>query len=150
MIAFRDATEADLPAILALLRDDPLGAAREAAGDLAPYRAAFARIRASSDQQLVVGVDDAGAVVATCQLSILPGLSNAGRIRGQIEAVRVAAALRSQGIGAALMAEAEARLRAAGCGVLQLTTDRSRTRAHAFYEALGFTATHIGYKRTLT
>ncbi|MEI4471004.1 GNAT family N-acetyltransferase [Frigidibacter sp. MR17.24] len=150
MIRFRDATEADLTAILALLRDDTLGAAREAAGDLAPYRAAFARIAAAPDQQLVVGEDAAGAIVATCQLSVLPGLSNAGRIRGQIEAVRVASHLRSQGIGAALMAEAERRLRAAGCGVMQLTTDRSRTRAHAFYEGLGFTATHIGYKRTLT
>lgn len=148
-LRFREATLADLPAILALLRDDPLGAAREpAALDLAPYAAAFARIAASAEQQLIVGERD-GQILATCQLAVLPGLSNRGRVRGQVEAVRVAADQRSQGIGAALMAEAEARLRAAGCGVIQLTTHRSRARAHAFYERLGFTASHIGYKRDL-
>lgn len=137
-----------MAAIVALLADDPLGAAREA-GTLAPYEAAFARIVASDAMHLIVG-EQAGRVVATYQLAIMPGLSNAGRTRATLEAVRVAAELRSQGIGGQLIADAEARARAAGAGLLQLTTHKSRARAHAFYDRLGFTPSHIGYKRDLT
>jgi len=32
---------------------------------------------------------------------------------------------------------------------VQLTTDRSRADAHRFYDRLGFTASHIGYKLAL-
>ncbi len=147
-VTFRPARLEDVPAIVALLADDPLGAARESA-TLAPYEAAFARIAASADMHLIVG-ERQGRVVATYQLAIMPGLSNAGRTRATLEAVRVAAELRSQGVGALLVADAEARARAAGAGILQLTTHKSRSRAHAFYDRLGFTPSHIGYKRDLT
>jgi GNAT superfamily N-acetyltransferase len=33
-----------------------------------------------------------------------------------------------------------------GCHMVQLTTDKSRPQAKAFYEALGFTASHEGMK----
>ena len=38
----------------------------------------------------------------------------------------------------------EARRR--GCALVQLTTDKSRTDAHRFYERLGFVASHEGMK----
>ncbi len=63
--------------------------------------------------------------------------------------MRVTADLRGQGIGAALMAECEARARAAGCGMIQLTTDRSRHDAHRFYERLGYQPSHVGMKKPL-
>ena len=47
------------------------------------------------------------------------------------------------------MADAEGRASAAGCRLLQLTTNKSRSTAQAFYTGLGFTASHIGYKRDL-
>ena len=146
-VTFRPATAADVPALVALLADDPLGAAREGT-DLSPYLAAFADIEAQPGQRLIVG-EHAGRIVATAQLTILPGLSRQGARRALVEAVRVVADLRSQGLGAALMAECEARARAAGASVLQLTTDKSRLRAHAFYDRLGFTPSHIGYKKPL-
>ena len=136
-----------MPALVAMLADDPLGQGREGA-DLAPYLAAFDEIAANPMHQLIVGELD-GRIVATCQLTILSGLSRQGAKRALVEAVRVAADLRSQGIGEALMAECEARARVAGAGVLQLTTDKSRLRAHAFYDRLGFSASHIGYKKPL-
>jgi hypothetical protein len=37
---------------------------------------------------------------------------------------------------------------AGGCGLVQLTTPQRRPDAHRFYEALGFRATHRGYKLT--
>ena len=144
---FRDATRADVPAIVALLADDPLGKGRESAA-AAAYLIAFDEIAANPAHQLIVG-EDRRRIIACAQLTILAGLSRGGARRGLIEAVRVAADLRSQGLGAALMAECEARARAAGCAALQLTTDSSRVRAHAFYARLGFAASHIGMKKPL-
>lgn len=146
-VTFRPATEADLPALVAMLADDILGRARETE-DMAPYRAAFAEIAADPRQHLIVA-EEGGRVVASCQLTILPGLSRRGARRALVEGVRVAADLRSTGIGAALMAEAEAMARAAGCSMIQLTTDRARSRAHAFYERLGYDQSHFGYKKSL-
>jgi GNAT superfamily N-acetyltransferase len=45
---------------------------------------------------------------------------------------------RRLGIGAALMAEAEAWARQQGCVVMRLRSSAARTRAHAFYEGLGY------------
>ncbi len=145
---FRDAHCRDVPAIVSLLSDDPLGQAREGA-ELKAYLDAFDRITANPMHQLIVAEDDAGRVVATCQLTVLDGLSRGGATRAVIEAVRVADDQRSNGIGAALMAECEHRARAAGAAILQLTTDKTRQRAHAFYDRLGFVPSHIGYKKRL-
>ncbi|GAB1480734.1 GNAT family N-acetyltransferase [Paracoccaceae bacterium] len=146
-VSFRLGRRDDVPALVAMLKDDPLGAARETS-DMAPYLAAYDAIAASPGQQLIVG-EVAGTIVATCQLTLLPGLSRQGATRALVEAVRVASALRSSGIGAALMAEAEARARAAGAVMIQLTTDKTRLRAHAFYDRLGYEQSHLGYKKAL-
>ncbi|MCE6950736.1 GNAT family N-acetyltransferase [Cereibacter sphaeroides] len=148
MITFREARREDVPAIVGLLADDLLGVGRETA-PLETYQAAFDQIAAAPGMLLIVGEID-GRVIGTYQLAILPGLSLGGTTRGLIEAVRVASDWRSQGFGALLMADAEARARAAGATLLQLTTHQSRERVHRFYERLGFTASHIGYKRALT
>lgn len=144
---FRIATRADVPAIVALLADDRLGKGRETAGPDA-YLAAFDAISANPMHQLIVG-ELGGQVMACAQLTLLHGLSRGGARRALVEAVRVAAPLRGQGYGAALMADCEARARAAGAAVLQLTTDRSRLDAHRFYERLGFEASHLGMKKVL-
>ena len=88
-------------------------------------------------------------VVATLQLTLLHHLSHRGAIRAQIESVRVARAFRGRGIGHQLMEWALARARDRGARVAQLSTDKSRVDAHRFYEALGFRATHEGYKLAL-
>jgi len=36
-----------------------------------------------------------------------------------------------------------------GCNIVQLTSDTDRTDAHRFYEQLGFTASHLGFKLSL-
>ncbi|MDZ4312342.1 MAG: GNAT family N-acetyltransferase [Cypionkella sp.] len=146
-VSFRDATRADVAALVAMLADDPLGQARES-GDIAPYLAAFDEIAANPMHQVIVG-EVGGRIVATCQLTILAGLSRQGAKRALVEAVRVVADLRGQKIGEALMAECEMRARAAGASVIQLTTDKTRLRAHGFYDRLGYTPSHIGYKKSL-
>jgi len=80
------------------------------------------------------------------QLTFIPGLSRRGAWRGQIESVRVCDAERGAGIGKQMFEWAISECRTRGCGLVQLTTDASRTSAHAFYERLGFRASHLGYK----
>lgn len=146
-VGFRAATRDDVAGIVALLREDPLGATREnAAPEI--YLAAFDAVAAEPGNAMVVGERE-GRVVACYQLTIISGLSRQGVRRAQIEAVRVSAALRGQGTGEALMRDAEHRARAAGCGLIQLTSDTSRERAHAFYRRLGYVASHVGFKRQL-
>jgi GNAT superfamily N-acetyltransferase len=146
-VILRRATEADLPAIVALLADDVLGAAREAPGDPA-YAAAFAAIEADPNQMLAVA-EEAGRVLGCLQLTFIPGLSRRGMWRGQIEGVRVAAGQRGTGLGRRMFEWAIAQCRARGCGLVQLTTDKARPDAHRFYESLGFVASHEGMKLAL-
>ena len=143
----RRATKPDLPQILQLLADDQLGSIRESADDSSPYELAFEAIDSDPAHLLLVG-ELGGDVVATFQLSFIPGLSRKGSWRAQIEAVRVAKRLRSQGTGALMMQWAIEHARERGCSLIQLTTDKSRPAAHRFYERLGFTASHEGMKLT--
>jgi ribosomal protein S18 acetylase RimI-like enzyme len=146
-VIFREARHADLPALIDLLADDALGRGREG-GAMGPYEAAFEAILAQPGQTIVVGEVE-GWIVAMCQLTILPGLAQKGQSRALIESVRTAAEMRGQGIGAALMAECEARARAAGATKLQLIAHQSRGRAHAFYERLGYQPSHLGFVKAL-
>ncbi len=144
-VAFRHAHRTDVPDIIALLIDDGLGKSRECA-DLDIYYAAFDALSAETGNTIVVGEQD-GQVIATYQLTIIAGLSLRALRRAQIESVRVASHLRGQGIGHLLMADAEGRAKSANCGLIQLTMNESRTQTARFYESLGFTPSHIGYKR---
>ena len=89
------------------------------------------------------------AVIGTLQFSRLPGLARDGMFRAVIESVHVSADWQGRGVGAALVEHAMAHARALGCGMIQLTSDHRRTRAHAFYQRLGFVASHLGMKRLL-
>ena len=150
MPLIRRAVADDVPAIVALLVDDPLGAARENAGDLAPYREAFAEIDADPTELLLVLTDDGESeVTGTMQLSFLPGLSRGGAKRAQIEAVRIKDGHRGEGLGEELIAYALAEARRRGCALAQLTSDKSRADAIRFYERLGFVASHEGLKLDL-
>jgi GNAT superfamily N-acetyltransferase len=147
VIEFRVARREDVPAIVGLLADDMLGGSREISG-MERYLGAFDDIAREGGNEVIVGEQD-GAVVATYQITFISGLSLAATRRAQIESVRVAAHLRGQGVGRAMFADAEARARAAGCKLMQLTMNAARTGSHAFYRSLGFEASHVGFKRAL-
>lgn len=146
----RPARAEDVPAIVALLADDALGAQRETPGDLAPYHAAFKAVDADPNQHLVVAVaENGGAVIGCMQLTVIPGLSRRGATRAIIEAVRIASSERGGGLGTVMITWAIEECRRLGVELLQLTSDRTRTDAHRFYERLGFEATHLGFKMRL-
>ncbi|ADB30295.1 GCN5-related N-acetyltransferase [Kribbella flavida DSM 17836] len=144
----RRATAADVAGIVALIAEDQLGATRESLDDLTPYDAAFAALDADPNQVLVVAESN-GELVGTLQLTIIPGLSRRGSSRGLVEAVRVAASARGTGLGTTLMQWAVDESRRRGCTLVQLTSDKTRTDAHRFYQRLGFTNSHEGFKLRL-
>lgn len=147
-VTFREARREDIPAIVALLADDPIGATREAPGADQDYLAAFEAIDADPRNELIA-VESGGEVVGTMQLTFIPGLSRRGGERLQIEAVRVAAPFRGQGLGRRMMEWAVQRGRERGCRLVQLTSDKKRADAHRFYTSLGFTPSHEGFKLAL-
>ncbi|MFI7385279.1 GNAT family N-acetyltransferase [Streptomyces sp. NPDC049813] len=147
-LEIRAAAAEDVPAIVAMLADDPLGARRESLEDLAPYLAAHARLSADPNQHLMVAVR-AGRVIGTLQLTVVPGLSRKGATRSIIEGVRVHSDERGSGLGTRLIEWAVDASRRQGCQLVQLTSDASRTDAHRFYERLGFAASHVGFKLQL-
>ncbi|MDX2595398.1 MULTISPECIES: GNAT family N-acetyltransferase [Streptomyces] len=147
-LEIRRATAADVPVIVGMLADDPLGAQRESLDDMTPYLAALERLDADPNQHVVVAVRE-GRVVGTLQLTVIPGLSRKGATRSIIEGVRIHADERGSGLGTQLIEWAVEESRRQECRLVQLTSDSSRTDAHRFYERLGFTASHVGFKLPL-
>lgn len=148
MVSFREAVRADVATIVALLEDDMLGATRECK-ELDPYLAAFDEIQAENGNRVFVAEMN-GEIVATYQITVISGLSLRAARRAQMESLRVARPHRGKGVGKKVMDHAVAQAREAGCTLIQLTSNEARARARAFYEGIGFTASHIGFKRDLT
>ena len=145
-ITFRTASKTDLPAIVAMLADDDIAENREKTGTTVPneYVAAFEDMSRDPGNRIVLAEQD-GEIVGSLQLVFVPSLSRGGTRRGIIESVRVVSRLRGHNIGTELMRHAIAEARAAGCGLVQLTSDKRRARAHLFYRRLGFEQSHIGF-----
>ncbi|WP_405585505.1 GNAT family N-acetyltransferase [Streptomyces sp. NBC_01092] len=147
-LEIRPAVADDIPAIVGMLADDPLGARRESLDDLTPYLPAFERLSSDPNQHLVVAVRE-GRVIGTLQLTVIPGLSRRGATRSIIEAVRIHSYERGSGLGTQLIEWAIDESRRQNCQLVQLTSDKSRTDAHRFYQRLGFTTSHVGFKLEL-
>jgi GNAT superfamily N-acetyltransferase len=150
-LILRDARRDEVPEIVRMLVDDELGRGREALeGETVPqvYYDAFDAMATTRFNRLLVA-ERGGEIVGTLQLTFLHGLRRRGALRAQIEAVRVAGGHRGEGVGQDMMLAAIDMARAAGCALVQLTTDKSRKDAHRFYERLGFEASHVGMKLML-
>lgn len=147
-LSFREAQHDDLPRIIAMLSDDTLGATRDGMQCLSVYTQALEAINAQAGNSVIVAIME-GEVVGVLQLTMIPGLSRGGMLRAQIESVRVSSRHRGQRLGKALFDHAIERARKAGCGLVQLTSDKQRTDALRFYEELGFVASHEGLKLSL-
>jgi len=146
-LGFRAAREEDLPAIVELLAQDPLGSQRERSIDPLPasYRDAFEAVSSDPNQELMV-TEYRDDLVGVLQLTFIPGITYQGGWRAQIEGVRVAESVRSQGVGRAMFRWAIDRAEKRGCRIVQFTTDAQRPQALSFYQSLGFEATHHGLK----
>lgn len=147
-MTIRSALKKDVKVIVEMIANDKLGKLREKFQSPLPdsYYEAFHNIAADPNQELVVLENDSKEVIGTLQLSFIQYLTYQGGIRAQIEAVRIHEGYRGQGIGQKLFEWAIARAKEKGAHVAQLTTDKKRTEALAFYEKLGFKASHEGMK----
>ena len=148
-VTLRRARTEDTAAIVALLADDAISAARgdtASDDDLPAYAAGLDSVLADGSNDLLVA-EHGGRIVGTFQLTRIPGMSRRGSTRLLVEAVRVSSDLRSSGVGSALMRwimdVATADL---GSPLVQLTSDAQRVEAHRFYERLGFAGSHRGFK----
>lgn len=146
-LAFRAARTDDLPELVHMLADDPLGARREVISNplVVGYIEAFAAIEADPNNELIIAVLD-DVPVGMLQITFIPYLTYQGRWRALIEGVRVSSGARSHGVGGALLEWAIERARSRDCVMVQLTTDRAREDALRFYERLGFVRSHHGMK----
>ena len=147
VIELREARREDLSEIVRLLADDPLGGSRECDQSPLPpaYDEALAAIAEDPNNEILVATL-AGQIVGVLQLTFIPSLTYTGSWRAQIEGVRVAAEYRGQGIGTQLVNWAIELAKTKNCRLVQLTMDRRRERAGAFYRRLGFGVTHEGFK----
>lgn len=149
-IVFRIARREDVAAIVRMLADDELGSRRERYEEPLPeaYYIAFEQLAQDPNHELIVAELN-GEVVGTLHLMFLPSLSYQGSLRAQVESVRVDTKCQNQGIGSNMMNWAIERARDRGAHIVQLTTHKSRTDAHRFYERLGFAGSHLGMKLSL-
>jgi GNAT superfamily N-acetyltransferase len=89
-----------------------------------------------------------GKVVGTCTLYVLQRVYWQGKPWGVLDSIVVAEGAQGLGLGSKLIRHAIKLGKAAGCSQLNLTSNTQRTRAHIFYESLGFERTYIGFKMT--
>ena len=85
-------------------------------------------------------------IIGTCHLTLMPSLTFIGSMRLNIEAVRIDSDLRGDGYGEQLIRWAISYGKAHGASIIQLATNKERTKAKNFYEKLGFVASHEGMK----
>ena len=146
-LSFRTAAIGDVPTLVQMLADDPLGKQRENWGDPLPqpYRDAFSAIDRDPNNELILAIHGE-RIVGFLQITFIPYFTYQGRWRALVEGVRVQRAYRSRGIGRQILQWAIQRARQRGCHLIQLTSDKQRPGAIKFYESLGFVASHEGMK----
>ena len=79
-----------------------------------------------------------GEIVGTYELLIMDNLAKRGRRSGVVEDVAVSPQHQGKGIGRAMMLHARKQCNAAGCYKFVLSSGLQRSRAHDFYDTLGF------------
>lgn len=152
-ILFRNATPDDIGTIVQLSHaGDSRGSHTPpldpATLDDPRYRAAFDEIDADPSHRLIVAERD-GDIVGTIHITFIPGLPGLGMKRGLLENVHIRADQRGNGLGSTMVQWAIERCKEAGCGMIQLTSNKTRLDAHRFYEKLGFSKSHEGFKLKL-
>lgn len=134
-LVIRPANVADLPGILTLYAQPEIDD-----GDVLSLEEAeviFARMCRYPDYTLIVAVDDRG-IAGSLALLIMDNLAHRGARSAIVEDVVVEPGRQGRGIGTALMRDAMTRAAAKGCYKLVLSSNGKRTRAHEFYDRLGF------------
>ncbi|MDO9251967.1 MAG: GNAT family N-acetyltransferase [Hydrogenophaga sp.] len=137
-LLIREATEADLPGVLALYGQSGLD--NDAVLTVAQAREVFQQFARYPSYRLFVACEPAfpDSVIATYALLVMHNLAHCGAPSAIAEDVVVHPQRQGLGIGRQLMAHAIEQAREAGCYKLALSSNARRQAAHTFYESLGF------------
>lgn len=138
-LVIREARPKDAEAIAALI--GTLGYDMAAAD----IRRRLVKFRKRDEPVLVA---DRGVIVGCLSWHVTPVLHRPRPV-GRITMMVVAEDARGEGVGATLVEAAEARLRKHGCGLIEVTSNMKRMRAHDFYEGVGFERTSYRFAKTL-
>lgn len=141
MLEIRPATADDASALCGLLGQLGYDLATEVVRD----RLACLAETGCDPVLVAIGDDDALGLVA---LHWAPMLHLPDPV-ARITALVVSESARGRGVGRRLVEDGAALARAARCASLELTTGLQRADAHAFYEAIGFEAAALKFRRTL-
>jgi GNAT superfamily N-acetyltransferase len=135
-LQIREATEADLPGVLALYAQPGL----DDGNVLSPAeaRAIWQQFARYPSYRLFVAHNAGGEMVGTYALLVMHNLAHRGTPSAIAEDVVVSQVHQRQGLGRELMAHALQQARDAGCYKLALSSNARRTEAHTFYRSLGF------------
>jgi L-amino acid N-acyltransferase YncA len=144
----RPATTTDLPAVLGVYSQR-----RPTAGNVASQlvsdqqRVTWMRMMAIDDLVVYV-VEEDGVAIGTVSMVIIPNLTYDCRPTAIVETVAVVASHRRRGVGRAMLRQAVADARTAGCFKVQVVSHKryADDGAHAFYESLGFSAEAEGFR----
>ena len=145
-LTLREASADDLPEVLALYAQPGLDDGDVLSVEQA--REVFAQFARYPSYRLFVACDGAGRVLGSYALLVMHNLAHRGTPSAIAEDVVVDQACRGQGIGRQMMEHARAMAREAGAYKLALSSNQKRTRAHAFYDALGFQRHGISFVTT--
>ncbi len=136
----RDATPADAQGLAPLMAELGYPAT---AGKIAARLTPFIT---SGEPPLVW--DEGGALLGVLVWHVTPNLHRAGPV-GRTVALVVSEAARGRGLGRALVAAVEARCKAAGCVMMEVSSNMRRGEAHRFYEGLGYERSSYKFARDL-
>jgi ribosomal protein S18 acetylase RimI-like enzyme len=104
---------------------------------------------ASDERALVAPREGSASLLGALTLHITPVLHRAGPV-GRLTMLVVDESARGQGIGRALVAAAEKYFEERGCVLIEVTSNKRRTDAHAFYERLGYRGTSARFAKPVT
>ena len=147
----RRAAVSDLPAVVALFKLPNEGNRLDLEGGKDPFDPVYVEALASMTEDNALYVADLPrvGVIGVFQLTFVRHVGYQGGLVAQVENVVVDRAHRSRGVGETMMRFAVDRARERKAFRVQLTSNKTRTRAHAFYERLGFVRSHEGMKLVL-
>ena len=111
------------------------------------HKKALVKILKEKHAQILVA-EERGKILGTCTLYILDRVYWQGKPWGILDSIVVAGDAQGHGTGTQLIRHAIKLCKKAGCVQLNLTSNTQRTRAHRFYESLGFEPTYVGFKLT--
>lgn len=142
-VTIRHATEADLDGLLDLYKHL---SSKDAPLPPRPQVVELWKEIVANPMLTYFVAEQAGRLIATCNLTIVPNLTRGARPFGVIENVVTHSDFRRRGVAKAILDRAIDTARQAGCYKVMLMSGISRKGAHALYEKVGFAKdTKLGF-----